>query len=78
MVPELNALSDRRRHLDRQEDRRAALIAWTIAQSNGAKNVEIEDFMPKTAIERQQERQQRLLAWVDRQALQQDAQQGSH
>lgn len=75
---ELNALSRRRRQLERQQDRRTALIAWTIAQAHGAKDMTIEDFMPKTEEEMRETKMLRLLAWFEAKAAASQAEQESH
>lgn len=51
-----------------------ARLCWVIAQVNGAKDAEIEDFMPKTEAEQTEERRARLLAWVDKQVMLAEAQ----
>ena len=50
--------------MNRQQDRRAALICMVVAQAGGNTKAEIEDFMPKTDAEIQAEREARFLAWV--------------
>jgi hypothetical protein len=75
---ELNALSTRRQQIEKQTDGRVARLCWVIAQAGGAKDAEIEDFMPKTDAELSAERQARLLAWADRQVARTAAEEGSH
>lgn len=61
---ELNALSTRRQQIEQQTDGRVARLCWVIAQAGGAKDTEIENFMPKTEDECRAEREARFLAWV--------------
>lgn len=72
---ELNALCARQRQIEKRADGRVARVCWVIAQVNGAKDAEIEDFMAKTDAELSEERQARLLAWVDKQVMLAQAQQ---
>lgn len=55
-----------------------ARLCWVIAQANGAKDAEIEDFMPKTEAELAAERQARFLAWVDKAVALSQAPEGTH
>ncbi|HNP80122.1 MAG TPA: hypothetical protein PKN47_01565 [Nitrospira sp.] len=74
----MNALSTRRQQIDKQTDGRVARLCWVIAQANGAKDAEIEDFMPKTEAELAAERQARFLAWVDKAVALSQAPEGTH
>lgn len=75
---ELNALSTRRQQIEKQTDGRVARLCWVIAQAGGAKDAEIETFMPKTEAELAAERQARFLAWVDKAVARTAAEEGLH
>lgn len=51
-----------------------ARLCWVIAQVNGAKDAEAEDFMPKTDAEISAAKAQRLLAWADKEMMRAEAQ----
>lgn len=75
---ELNALCATRRQLKRREDWRACVVAATILQVNGNKDVEPEDLMPKTEAEISAERLARFAAWADKAAAKTVASEGAH
>lgn len=72
----MDALLERTREAERQRDRRTALICYTVAASQGNKDVTIETFMPMTDAERDERNWRALLAAMEAMAGRSD--QGSN